>query len=32
MNSLFLIVTGSSFGLWTLSLALLLSAYGLQLP
>lgn len=32
MNTPFLIVIGSSFGLWALSVALLLTAYGLQLP
>jgi hypothetical protein len=32
MNKPYLIVIGSSFGLWVLSVALLLTAYGLQLP
>jgi hypothetical protein len=31
MNN-YLIVIGSSFSLWALSVALLLTAYGLQLP
>jgi hypothetical protein len=31
MNN-YLVVIGSSFGLWALSVALLLTAYGLQLP
>jgi hypothetical protein len=32
MNNPYLIVIGSSFSLWALSVALLLTAYGLQLP
>jgi hypothetical protein len=32
MNNPYLIVIGSSFSLWALSVALLLSAYRLQLP
>jgi hypothetical protein len=32
MNNPYLIVIGSSFSLWALSVALLLSAYNLQLP
>jgi hypothetical protein len=32
VNNPYLIVIGSSFSLWALSVALLLTAYGLQLP